>query len=188
MIPIPVVALLVRPFLDSILRRSYPQVTEWTLLGIGLGLVIARLYLRLGLQRKSLHLADYLIILAWVACVGQSTMDILFFKIGWFANGQEWFARGVVNSPFALRVRSIGKLLRFVVLTRSKVIFFDWIPFFTAPYCNKAALLAFYFSIFPSSLANIRWALWLVVAYCVVSYMVTILLLFLICLPLKENW
>lgn len=69
-----------------------------------------------------------------------------------------------------------------------KLIFLSWIPFFTTPYLSKAALVTFLFAIFPPTLYQFRRMLWVVTIYCALSFVTSILLLFLICHPLSQHW
>ncbi|KAJ5815464.1 hypothetical protein N7474_007241 [Penicillium riverlandense] len=63
---------------------------EWTLLGVCLALILARLYLRLHLQHKKLILSDYLICLAWLSGTAEAALDIELKKLGWLDSGSTW--------------------------------------------------------------------------------------------------
>ncbi|WYZ34159.1 hypothetical protein EsH8_I_000435 [Colletotrichum jinshuiense] len=62
------------------------------------------------------------------------------------------------------------------------------IPFFTTFYLCKGALLAVYVQIFPVFMYHRRMILWAAIIYCGLAYLVSMLLLFSICLPLSKHW
>jgi hypothetical protein len=54
---------------------------EWILLTISAAMILARLYLRLRINRHRLSLSDVLICLAWCAATATVSFDIVFFRM-----------------------------------------------------------------------------------------------------------
>jgi hypothetical protein len=54
---------------------------EWLLLMISTAMILARLYLRLRINRQKLSPSDVLICLAWCAATATITFDIVFFRM-----------------------------------------------------------------------------------------------------------
>ncbi|KAH7195590.1 hypothetical protein DER44DRAFT_874405 [Fusarium oxysporum] len=61
--------------------------TEWALISIATAVILARLYLRLVLQRRSLLASDVFMCAAWVSAVATASFDIYFYRIGIFKPG-----------------------------------------------------------------------------------------------------
>jgi hypothetical protein len=61
-------------------------------------------------------------------------------------------------------------------------------PFYTTFYLCKAALLAVYLQVFPEFMVKRRIFLWATIVFVVIAYIITITLIFTICLPLERNW
>ncbi|KAL5366564.1 hypothetical protein BJX96DRAFT_170035 [Aspergillus floccosus] len=118
---------------------------EWTLLGLCLFLVLARLFLRLYLEHRKLIFSDYLLCLAFLSGVCLAALDLKLMLLGF--------------------------------------VFVSWFSLLTTLYLNKAALLSFLFYIFPSSLRSIFYSLWALSIYSGLSYVISILLVSLSCLP-----
>lgn len=66
------------------------KAVEWTLLGTCLALILARLYLRLHLERKCLILSDYFICLAWLCGTWEAAADLELKKLGWLNPSITW--------------------------------------------------------------------------------------------------
>jgi hypothetical protein len=144
----------------------------WTLQGICLTLILARLYLRLRLQHQKLILSDYFICLAWLSAICQAAVEIEFKKLGLLNSSSTWAKYGsTTGNPYVTQA----------------MVFVSWFPLFTTQYLNKAALLSFFFYIFPSNLRSLLYSLWIATVYCGVAYIATILLVFLICLPVETK-
>ncbi|KAK2469223.1 hypothetical protein H9L39_19204 [Fusarium oxysporum f. sp. albedinis] len=60
--------------------------------------------------------------------------------------------------------------------------------FFTAFWCSKMAILAFYLQIFPLVFRIYRIIIWLVIAYSASGYIVAMALNLFLCWPLQRNW
>ncbi|KAF5990599.1 integral membrane protein [Fusarium bulbicola] len=61
--------------------------TEWALISVATVVILARLYLRLILQRRSLLASDVLMCAAWASAVALASFDIYFLSIGIFKPG-----------------------------------------------------------------------------------------------------
>ncbi|KAI3579048.1 hypothetical protein IWW34DRAFT_805672 [Fusarium oxysporum f. sp. albedinis] len=61
--------------------------TEWALISIATAVILARLYLRLVLQRRSLLASDVFMCAAWASAVATASFDIYFYRIGIFKPG-----------------------------------------------------------------------------------------------------
>jgi hypothetical protein len=57
-------------------------VPEWLLLVIAAGVIGARLYLRVSIQRKSLTASDILVCFAWISAAASAAFDIKFAIMG----------------------------------------------------------------------------------------------------------
>ncbi|KAB8211093.1 hypothetical protein BDV34DRAFT_236085 [Aspergillus parasiticus] len=141
---------------------------EWALLGICLALVLARLHLRLRLQLKRPILSDYCICLAWLCGIWGAVLDIELKKLGWLSPATTWFdfPSNTPNPDLTI-----------------KIAFVSWFPLFAVQYLNKAALLSFFFHIFPSVLRTFLYLLWTVAIFSILSFITSILLVLLMCLP-----
>ncbi|RBA22227.1 hypothetical protein FPRO05_00574 [Fusarium proliferatum] len=58
--------------------------TEWALISVATAVILARLYLRLILQRRSLLASDVFMCAAWASAVATASFDIYFLRIGIF--------------------------------------------------------------------------------------------------------
>ncbi|EWG49248.1 hypothetical protein FVEG_16448 [Fusarium verticillioides 7600] len=149
--------------------------TEWALISVATAVILARLYLRLILQRRSLLASDVFMCAAWVSAVALASFDIYFFRIGIFKPGTTFDLAGFEGT--AEEAENFYKLY-----------YFSSYPFYTTFYFSKAALLAVYLQIFPSFMVKRRRFLWAVIVYVAISFIITILLLSLSCLPVWRNW
>lgn len=55
---------------------------EWTLIVVAAGVVIARIYLRLKIQRRRLLTSDILMCFAWVSAVTTASFNFKFAQMG----------------------------------------------------------------------------------------------------------
>ncbi|KAI3584168.1 hypothetical protein IWW34DRAFT_828242 [Fusarium oxysporum f. sp. albedinis] len=123
-------------------------ISEWLLLSIAATMILARLWLRIRINRQRLLLSDVFICLAWFSAVASASVDVYlkcYFWAGTFA-------------------------------------------FFTAFWCSKMAILAFYLQIFPLVFRIYRIIIWLVIAYSASGYIVAMALNLFLCWPLQRNW
>ncbi|KAE8336605.1 hypothetical protein BDV24DRAFT_110116 [Aspergillus arachidicola] len=145
---------------------------EWTFLGLCLVVILARLYLRLCLQLQKAIPSDYLMCLAWLCGVWAAVNDIILKKLGWLNSESTWFDFPSDTSNAQLTQR---------------LIFSSWFVLFAVQYLNKATLLSFFFTIFPSTLRYFTYSLWAVVIYSVLSFITSVLLVLIICLPSQSS-
>ncbi|KAG4257258.1 hypothetical protein FPRO04_08410 [Fusarium proliferatum] len=61
--------------------------TEWALISVATAVILARLYLRLILQRRNLLASDVFMCAAWASAVATASFDIYFLRIGIFKPG-----------------------------------------------------------------------------------------------------
>ncbi|KAH7007200.1 hypothetical protein EDB80DRAFT_577401 [Ilyonectria destructans] len=150
-------------------------VGEWLLLFIGAVMILARLYLRLKINRQTLALSDAFICLAWLAAAASASVDIYLKCIGVLRQDVDAFLRGYEGDRNTLQ---------------SALLYF-WagnFAFFTAFWCSKTTILAFYLQIFPPAFQTYRIIIWIVIAYAVMGYIVAMSLNLFLCWPLKRNW
>ncbi|KAL2866494.1 uncharacterized protein BJX67DRAFT_354949 [Aspergillus lucknowensis] len=145
---------------------------EWVLLGLCLALIVARLHLRLFLQHKQLILSDYLICLAWLSGTWQAAADIAVMRLGFLKASTTWFDPQTDTNNLS---------------SIQKVVFMAWIPLLLTQYLNKFALLTFLFNIIPTQIRSFYLLLWTVTIFSGLSYIASILTLFLICVPIRGN-
>lgn len=149
--------------------------TQWSLLSIATGVIIARLYLRIFLQRRRLLASDIFMIAAWCAVVALAVFNIIFYRMGVLRRGITIDLAGFEGT--AEEAERFNKFYHFV----------DY-PFHTAFYLSKGALLAVYLQIFPDFMVKRRRFLWATITYVILGYIATILLLTVTCLPMQRNW
>ncbi|VZI02822.1 unnamed protein product [Fusarium fujikuroi] len=149
--------------------------TEWALISVATAVILARLYLRLVLQRRNLLASDVFMCAAWASAVATASFDIYFFRIGIFKPGTTFDLAGFEGT--AAEAENFYKLY-----------YFSTYPFYVTFYLSKAALLAVYLQIFPSFMVKRRRFLWVVIIYVAIGFVITILLLSLSCLPIWRNW
>ncbi|KAH8686294.1 hypothetical protein BGZ61DRAFT_296845, partial [Ilyonectria robusta] len=149
--------------------------TGGTLIFIAAVAIGARLYLRLGIQKRRLLSSDILMSLAWVASVVTEAFTIKLAQ----SNALD----PKVKSTFE-GFEGSSEELAFVL----KMFWVCSIPFFTALYLCKGALLAVYLQVFPKSMRKRRTFLWGTVGFVVISYITSILMVLCVCLPIKSNW
>ncbi|SPJ79034.1 uncharacterized protein FTOL_07425 [Fusarium torulosum] len=61
--------------------------TEWTLIFIATGVIVARLYLRLILQKRRLLISDLFMCAGWCTTVALASFDIVFYRMGVLRQG-----------------------------------------------------------------------------------------------------
>ncbi|KAM0247141.1 hypothetical protein ACHAP5_004220 [Fusarium lateritium] len=61
--------------------------TEWTLIFIATGVIVARLYLRLVLQKRRLLVSDFFMCGGWCTAVTLASFDIVFYRMGVLRRG-----------------------------------------------------------------------------------------------------
>ncbi|KAH8723965.1 hypothetical protein GQ44DRAFT_773544 [Phaeosphaeriaceae sp. PMI808] len=148
---------------------------EWLLLAISGIAIIARLYLRLKINRRKLVASDVCICLAWCAAMVTIAFDIVFFQMGILNPNVDALLKGYHGDKKSLR-----KALKYFWVSNT--------PFFCCFYLSKATLLAFYWQITPDFMRGRRYFLYGIIVYCVVAFTSTMLLNLFLCFPIKRNW
>ncbi|CCX31598.1 Similar to hypothetical protein AOL_s00080g416 [Arthrobotrys oligospora ATCC 24927]; acc. no. EGX48291 [Pyronema omphalodes CBS 100304] len=152
---------------------------EWALVIFALIIVLLRIYVRLTTPRGSQNhnLSDAIVICAWLALVCMVSCDSALFKLGMM----EW------DSTYDAKMLSINsnpedsrRML--------KIIFVSVVPYTTILYLVKAAVIAWYYCITPSTFTRCRIALNIISVTCVVSFLVTMGFNGLSCYPVPRNW
>lgn len=148
---------------------------EALLVAVALAIILARIYLRLVIQKQSLIVADWIRISAFVSAFISAIFDIILVVEGAMDPANNYT---LVNWDVPLE-----KLQRTLKITWAVTI-----PFFTTFYLCKASLLVVYLQVFPTFMRKARIVLWAVVAYCVCAYVVSMSLVIFLCFPTQRNW
>ncbi|KAK1574464.1 uncharacterized protein LY79DRAFT_523820 [Colletotrichum navitas] len=148
---------------------------EFALVGIAAFLIVARIYLRIGLQGLPLNASDLIVCAAWITCAAFTSFDIAYFDLDVLRPDVAFTLQGYDGTSD--KIEFVWKL--------------QWasqFAFFTAFYLCKAALLTLYARLFPPFMKTRRRILWATIVYCGCAYTATILTTFFICRPLRGNW
>ncbi|KAH7136925.1 hypothetical protein B0J13DRAFT_82584 [Dactylonectria estremocensis] len=149
--------------------------TACALITIAGAAIVARLWLRLKIQKRRLLVSDILMGLAFVCAIITMAITVKMAQVGALDVGVKQNLVGFDGTDdeiaFALKI--------FWVLS---------FPFFSTLYFCKAALLAVYLQVFPVSMRKRRIFLWTTVGFAAVSYVVSIMLVLCICMPIQSNW
>ncbi|KAL6920840.1 hypothetical protein ACHAPO_004479 [Fusarium lateritium] len=148
---------------------------EFMLVAVALAIIIARIYLRLVVQKQSLVLADWIRIVAFISGCVTAVFDVVFLVEGALDPTINFTLINWNVPPEKLEL----------------VLKFTWantIPFFSTFYLCKASLLVVYLQLFPTFMRKARIVLWGVVAYCVCAYIISMSLVIFLCFPTERNW
>ncbi|EXA46307.1 hypothetical protein FOQG_17257 [Fusarium oxysporum f. sp. raphani 54005] len=150
-------------------------ITEWTLIALSTVVIIARIYLRLVIQKRKLIDSDIWMILAWAAGITVASFCVTYVHMGvmepWVDGTLKDYDGNREDKEFILKLLWICAL-----------------PFFTAFYLCKAALLAVYRQVIPVHMHKRRMFLWATALYVALSYIVTMVLPFCVCIPVTRFW
>ncbi|KAG5662431.1 hypothetical protein KAF25_004849 [Fusarium avenaceum] len=147
----------------------------YSLIALAALIIIARVYLRLVIQKQRLVAADWLRIAAWCSAFTTASFDIVFFKEDVLDPSLNYTLVNWDAPP-----EKLERVLRYM-----------WagvIPFFTTFYLCKASLLVVYLQLFPPFMKKRRFVVWSVVVYCIVAYIASICLQIFSCYPIRKNW
>ncbi|KAH7012849.1 hypothetical protein EDB80DRAFT_569156, partial [Ilyonectria destructans] len=147
----------------------------WLLIAITASLIVARIYLRLKINRQQVVLSDVFICLAWCCSVMIASFDIAFAKIGVLHQNVSYALEG-----FDADLETMQHVL--------KLFWVSNFPFYAGFYLSKAAILAFYEQLFPVVLRKRRFMLWMTVAYVACAWLVTTSVILFHCWPIEANW
>ncbi|KAF5655231.1 integral membrane protein [Fusarium sp. NRRL 25303] len=151
------------------------QTVIYVLITLSAIIIGARIYLRLAIQKQRLVTADWLRISAWCTAFVTGFFDVLYAKEGVLHPGINYTLSNW-DAPLEQQIR-VRK--------------YNWVnpfPFYTTFYLCKASLLVIYLQLFPPFMVIRRLMVWIVVAYCVCAYIVTISLQLFLCYPIQRNW
>ncbi|RBR15487.1 hypothetical protein FVER53590_09408 [Fusarium verticillioides] len=150
-------------------------ITEWTLIALSTIVIIARIYLRLIIQKRRIMDSDIWMILAWAAGITVASFCVTYVHMGvmepWVDSSLKDWEGTHEDKEFVLKLLWICAL-----------------PFFTAFYLCKAALLAVYRQVIPVHMHKRRMFLWATALYVALSYIVTMVLPFCVCIPVTRLW
>ncbi|KAH7198560.1 uncharacterized protein B0J16DRAFT_379006 [Fusarium flagelliforme] len=147
----------------------------FTLVGVAFVILVARIYLRLVIQKQKLIAADWLRILAWLSALATASSDIVYAVEGSLDPANNYT---LVN--WDVPPEKMERVLRFT--------WASMIPFFTTFYLCKASLIVVYFQLFPPFMKKRRMALWAVSVYCVCAFIASMCLQLFLCFPITRNW
>ncbi|KAF5684766.1 integral membrane protein [Fusarium denticulatum] len=133
-------------------------------------LVIARLNLRLRIQKRKLLLSDIFMVAAWISGVITAAFSPAFAVLHAFDPSVHTTLEGYHG----------GSANLVLIL---KLLFASSFPFYTTLYLCKAALLAVYLQVFPEFMVKRRRFLWATIWFVGVSYIITVVILFWISTP-----
>ncbi|KAK6519219.1 hypothetical protein TWF281_003055 [Arthrobotrys megalospora] len=150
---------------------------EWCLVVLTLNLVVLRLVARLLVQRDRVNIGDILLVLCWLAFSSMAACDTWLLKLGLMAPNRTY------NHDLA---HLIDDPKRNVLIL--KIIYGSVLPYYTALWLVKCALLSFYYSIIPTSLTAHRKALHFVTAAVLMSMFGVLSINIFWCMPVNRNW
>jgi hypothetical protein len=76
---------------------------EWLLLAISAAMILARLYLRLRINRQKLFPSDVLICLAWCAATAAISLDVVLFRMNVLRKDIDPFLHGYPGDKKSLQ-------------------------------------------------------------------------------------
>lgn len=151
------------------------MVVGWVLLAIATGVIFARIYLRLKIQRRRLLVSDALMATAWVFAVAEVSSHVVMMNLG-------GLDKGVGTTPVGFH----GGSYKLQAIT--KAYWFSLIPFFGAVYLCRAALLSMYLEIFPVFMRKRRIFLWMTICYNFLALLATFVVTYRLCYPMDRLW
>ncbi|KAJ4206934.1 hypothetical protein NW759_014124 [Fusarium solani] len=149
--------------------------SQWTLIVVATAVIAARVYLRLKIQNRRMLYSDIIMCAAWVFAIITAAFGPVFARMGALEPDVHTSLQGYKGGLDDLEL----------VL---QLFFAVNFPFYTTFYLCKAALLAVYLQVFPEFMVKRRIFLWATIVFVVIAYIITITLIFTICLPLERNW
>ncbi|KAF4454840.1 hypothetical protein F53441_2710 [Fusarium austroafricanum] len=150
-------------------------VMEWTLITLSTVVIAARLHLRLGIQKQRLLASDICMTAAWAMGIVVAAFCITFIRLRVMEEDIEpslKYFDGTKDEK-----RHIRKLL-----------WVSTLPFISAFYICKAALLCVYYQVIPNFMRRRRMFLWGTVGFVALSYTITLIMFFTTCTPISRFW
>ncbi|KAH6985118.1 hypothetical protein EDB80DRAFT_591115, partial [Ilyonectria destructans] len=118
----------------------------WLLIAITAGLIVARMYLRVKINRQQVVLSDVFICLVWCCSVTMASLAIAFAKIGVLRQDVDYALKGFDGDLETMQ---------------HQLFWIGNFPFYAGFYLSKAAILALYEQLFPPVLRKRRFMLWM---------------------------
>ncbi|VUC29220.1 unnamed protein product [Clonostachys rosea] len=136
---------------------------EWTLIGIALILLIARLNLRIRHLRSGFVISDFFMIAAFIAAVSLTSADTWLYHMKVYKANVDF----QMNNWDASAEEKIQAYKAFFSL---------YFPFYVETYLNKGTLIALYFEIFGQHIGKTRSSLFALSTFCVIGLTTTVLM------------
>ncbi|KAI8711009.1 hypothetical protein NCS52_01514300 [Fusarium sp. LHS14.1] len=149
--------------------------TEWALISLSTAVIVARIYLRLGIQKRRLLGSDIWMTAGWVMGIVVAAFCITFIRLG--VMEQDIY-------PSLSNYDGTKKEKQHV----HKLLWISTLPFLTAFYLCKAALLCVFIQVIPIFMVKRRMFLWATIIFVGLSYLVTIIMFFTTCTPISRYW
>ncbi|KAF3210936.1 hypothetical protein TWF192_000037 [Orbilia oligospora] len=150
---------------------------EWCLVVLTFNLVALRLVARLLIQRDRVNFGDILLVLAWLSLSSMAACDTWLLKLGLMIPERTY------NHDLAHITEDPEKNVLIL-----KIIYGSVLPYYTALWLVKCALLSFYYTIIPPSLTAHRKALHFVTAAVLISMFGVLSINIFWCMPVSLNW
>ncbi|KAK6333956.1 hypothetical protein TWF696_002467 [Orbilia brochopaga] len=150
---------------------------EWCLVVLTLNLVLLRLVARVLVQRDRVNIGDALLVLAWLALAAMAACDT-------------WLLKLRLMGPDRTYNQDLTRLnndptTNILIL---KIVYGSVMPYYTGLWLVKCAILSFFYTIIPASLATYRKALNLVTAVVLASMAAVLCINLFWCSPIHRNW
>ncbi|KAA8912293.1 hypothetical protein FN846DRAFT_321919 [Sphaerosporella brunnea] len=151
---------------------------EWTLASLALIFVLLRIYVRFTTPSSVRYkLSDAIIIVAWLSLATMVSLDTAMAKLYLFEPGSFF------NQPMIRKNDSVEENVQALQLLYGSAF-----PYTMSIYLVKAAIIAWYYSITPPTLARCRMALHVMCGCCIFGFLVAMGFSMLSCLPISRNW
>ncbi|RSM15853.1 hypothetical protein CDV31_004795 [Fusarium ambrosium] len=150
-------------------------ITEWALISLSTAVIVARIYLRLGIQKRKLLGSDIWMTAAWAMGIVVAAFCITFIRLGVMEQG---IYPSLGNYDGTKEDKQHVR----------KLLWISTLPFLTAFYLCKAALLCVYLQVIPVFMIKRRIFLWATMIFIGLSYLITIIMFFTTCTPISRYW
>ncbi|KAJ3545083.1 hypothetical protein NM208_g2692 [Fusarium decemcellulare] len=150
-------------------------IAEWTIISLTTAVIAARIYLRLGIQKRRLLGSDLWMTAAWAMGIVVAAFCITFIRMGVMEQGIDPSLKAYDGS------KEEKQYIR-------KLLWISTLPFLTSFYICKSALLCVYLQVIPAFMTSRRMFLWATIGFVGVSYLITIILFFTTCTPISRFW
>ncbi|KAF7552876.1 hypothetical protein G7Z17_g4027 [Cylindrodendrum hubeiense] len=155
-------------------KAAVVMATGFVPLTVAAAVIMARLHLRLKVQRRKLLVSDMLMVAALLFGLPPTGFFVIFKRLGALDPGVTTTLQNYHGNP-----EDIPEIF--------KLFWVGSVFFCTTLYLCKAALLAAYLQIFPDFMRKRRIFLWATVAYVALAYVATLLMTFCMCTPIETN-